>query len=176
MQPGFVGGRRSRFRRPNPGLDEKVGSSFRKFPRGIQRVGAVAINPLKWTSKYGSLVITGYDIGTHEGVNEKGLSAHLLYLADEASFGERDPKKEALGIMQWVQYYLDNYAHRAEAVDSLKKNTVQIEPMILPNGKPTLLHLSLSDKTGDSAVIEYAAASRKSIMTDASRYDKQIEN
>jgi len=55
--------------------------------------------------------LSAYDMGTHEGVNEKGLSAHALYLAVEAAFGERDPKRQAIGIMQWVQYFLDNYAN-----------------------------------------------------------------
>ncbi|MFO1452693.1 MAG: linear amide C-N hydrolase [Opitutaceae bacterium] len=81
---------------------ERANSAFRLYPRGIARTGAVAENPHKWTSKYGSLVLSAYDIGTHEGVNEKGLSAHALYLAVEAAFGERDPKREAIGIMQWV--------------------------------------------------------------------------
>jgi choloylglycine hydrolase len=134
---------------------ERANSAFRVYPRGIERTGAVAENPHKWTSKYGSVVLSAYDIGTHEGVNEKGLSAHALYLAVEAAFGERDPKREAIGIMQWVQYYLDNYATVAEAVEAQKSMTFQIEPLILPNGYPTLVHVSLSDKSGDSAVIEF---------------------
>ena len=73
---------------------ERAGSAFRMYPRGITRRGAVAENPHKWTSKYGSLVLSAYDMGTHEGVNEAGLSGHALYLADEAAFGERDPKLE----------------------------------------------------------------------------------
>lgn len=68
---------------------EKANSSFRVYPRGMERTGAVAENPHKWTSKYGSLVITGYDLATHEGVNEKGLSAHILYLAGECDYGKR---------------------------------------------------------------------------------------
>jgi penicillin V acylase-like amidase (Ntn superfamily) len=43
---------------------EKAGHAFRLFPRGAQRVGAVAENPHKWTSKYGSLVLTAYDMAT----------------------------------------------------------------------------------------------------------------
>lgn len=162
---------------------EKVNSTFRKFPRGIQRVGAVTENPHKWTSKYGSLVVTGYDIGTHEGVNERGLSAHLLYLADDADFGKRQPGKEAIAVLQWAQYYLDNFATVAEAVDSIGKDQIQIEPMVLPNGKPTLLHLSLEDKNGDSAVIEYVGGKPKvyhdkrfTVMTNEPTYDKQIAN
>jgi len=162
---------------------ERADSAFRVYPRGIERVGAVAQNPHKWTSKYGSLVLSAYDIGTHEGVNEKGLSAHALYLAVEAAFGERDPQREAIGIMQWVQYYLDNFATVAEAVEAQKSFAFQIEPLILPNGYPTLVHVSLSDKTGDSAVIEYIDGKaqiyhdrRFTVMTNEPTYDKQIEN
>jgi choloylglycine hydrolase len=162
---------------------ERAHSSFRLYPRGMERSGSVSRNPHKWTSKYGSLVITGYDIATHEGVNEKGLSAHLLYLAGDTDFGKRDPKKEAIGVMQWTQYFLDNYATVAEAVAAQKTFTFQIEPLILPNGFPALVHLSLEDKTGDSAVIEYVAGTahvyhdrRFTVMTNEPTYDKQIEN
>jgi choloylglycine hydrolase len=162
---------------------EKAGHAFRLFPRGMERTGAVAENPLKWTSKYGSLVLTAYDMGTHEGVNEKGLSGHGLYLAVNAAFGERDPKRQAIGIMQWIQYYLDNYATVAEAVEATKSFDFQIEPLILPNGYPTLIHISLSDKSGDSAVIEYKDGKpqiyhdrRFTVTTNEPTYDVQIEN
>jgi len=162
---------------------EKANSAFRVYPRGIERVGAVAENPHRWTSKYGSVVVTAYDIGTHEGVNEKGLSAHALYLAEEAAFGERDPQVEAIGIMQWVQYFLDNFATVAEAVEAQETFEFQIEPLILPNGYPTLVHVSLSDKSGDSAVIEYIGGKariyhdkRFTVMTNEPTYDIQIEN
>jgi len=143
----------------------------------------IAENSAVWTSKYGSLVLTIYDMGTDEGVNEKGLSAHALYLAEENSFGQRDRKQEAIGIMQWVQYYLDNYATVAEAVEANRSWAFQIEPLILPNGYPTLAHVSLSDKSGDSAVIEYIGGKariyhdrRFTVMTNEPTYDKQIEN
>jgi choloylglycine hydrolase len=162
---------------------EKAGHAFRLHPRGAQRVGAVAENPQKWTSKYGSLVLTAYDMGTHEGVNEKGLSAHALYLAEENSFPQRDPKLKGIGVMQWVQYYLDNYATVAEAVEAQKSWTFQIEPLVLPNGFPTLVHVSLSDKTGDSAVIEFIGGKarihhdrRFTVMTNEPTFDKQMEN
>ena len=65
----------------------------------------MAENPHKWTSKYGSLVLSAYDSGTHEGVNEMGLSAHALDLAEACVYGKRDPKLEAIGVMQCVQYF-----------------------------------------------------------------------
>jgi choloylglycine hydrolase len=162
---------------------EKAGHAFRVFPRGMERTGAVAENPHTWTSKYGSIVLTIYDMGSHEGVNEEGLSGHALYLAEEAAFGERDPSKEAIGIMQWIQYYLDNFATVAEAVEATRSFDFQIEPLILPNGFPTLIHISLSDKSGDSAVIEYRDGEprifhdrRYTVMTNEPSYDVQIEN
>ncbi len=97
----------------------------------------MAANPHKWTSKYGSVALSAYDMGTHVGVNEKGLSAHALYLAEENSFDPRDAKLEGIGIMQWVQYYyLDNYATVAEAVEAQKSWAFQIEPLILPERLP----------------------------------------
>lgn len=162
---------------------ERANSSFRVFPRGMERSGAVAENPHKWKSKYGSLIITGYDIATHEGVNEKGLSAQILYLAGETDYGARHPKREGIGVTQWVQYFLDNYATVAEAVEAQKTFAFQIESLILPNGFPTLVHLSISDKSGDSAVIEYVGGTprvyhdkRFTVMTNEPTYDKQIEN
>jgi choloylglycine hydrolase len=143
----------------------------------------VAENSHKWTSKYGSLVLTGYDLATHEGVNEKGLSAQILYLAGESDYGKRDPKREGIGVTQWVQYFLDNYATVAEAVEAQKKSNYQVDSLILPNGFPTLVHLSISDKSGDSAVIEYINGKAKiyhdkryTVMTNEPTYDKQIEN
>jgi choloylglycine hydrolase len=162
---------------------ERVDSTFRVFPRGIERTGAVAVNPHKWTTRYGSLVLSAYDSGTEEGVNEKGLSAHALYLAGDTDFGKRDPKMQGIGIMQWVQYYLDNYATVAEAVEAQKSFDFQIEPLLLPNGYPTEMHVSLSDRSGDSAVIEYIGGKariyhdrRFTVMTNEPTYDKQIEN
>jgi choloylglycine hydrolase len=163
---------------------EKAGSAFRVYPRGIERTGAVSGNAHKWTTKYGSLVLSAYDSGTHEGVNEKGLAGHALYLAgEEVSFGTRDPRQPGIGVMQWVQYYLDNFATVAEAVEAQKSFAFQVEPLILPNGFPTLVHLSLSDKSGDSAVIEFIGGKAKvyhdrrfTVMTNEPTYDKQIEN
>lgn len=162
---------------------EKANSAFRVYPRGINRVGAVAENPHRWTSKYGSLVVTGYDIGTHEGVNEKGVCAHVLYLAGVCDYGQREPKVQGIGVMQWAQYYLDNFATVAEAVEATKAVPFQIETLVLPNGFPTLIHMSIADKSGDSAVIEYIDGKAKvyhdkrfTVMTNEPAYDKQIEN
>ena len=43
---------------------EDIMSNIYVFPRGIQRAGYNKENAVKWTSKYGSVIATGYDIGT----------------------------------------------------------------------------------------------------------------
>jgi hypothetical protein len=72
------------------------------LPRAISRDGGqagpqivVADNPARWTSKYASLVTSMYGIGTADGLNERGLGAHMLYL-HETDFGPRDASKPGL--------------------------------------------------------------------------------
>ena len=96
------------------------------FPRGMQRDGAAGPNSVKWTSKYGSLITSAYEAGSADGMNEKGLVANLLYLAD-ADFGKADGKP-MLSISAWPQYVLDNFATVAEAVDALR-----MEPLLPSN-------------------------------------------
>ncbi|MEP3834090.1 linear amide C-N hydrolase, partial [Rhodopirellula bahusiensis] len=86
------------------------------LPRSMQRKGGlvgaevlVKENPAKWTSKYGSLVTTMYGIGTADGLNEKGLAGHMLYL-NAANFGPREVSQPAVHAGLWLQYLLDNAA------------------------------------------------------------------
>lgn len=60
----------------------KMGTKLHVMPRGIAREGLVDENPLKWTSKYGSVVATIWDASTTDGMNEAGLNANVLYLAE----------------------------------------------------------------------------------------------
>lgn len=67
------------------------------FPRGMERNGQAGSNSLKWVSKYGSVITSAYDICTTDGMNEKGLVANLLWLA-ESEYPARDgPETGALG-------------------------------------------------------------------------------
>jgi choloylglycine hydrolase len=128
------------------------------FPRGMKRDGGklagvdvVKDNPLRWTSQYGSLVTTLYGIGTADGLNEKGLGAHLLFLK-ATDFGERDPAKPGLQAGLWTQYVLDNAATVAEALALLEK----IQPVLVEtHGHKSTVHLAIEDASGDSAIIEY---------------------
>ncbi|AZD67444.1 choloylglycine hydrolase [Pseudomonas chlororaphis] len=59
-----------------------VATNLWVFPNGMRRSGEVGQNSIKWVSKYGSVVASGYDIATTDGVNEAGLAANLLWLAE----------------------------------------------------------------------------------------------
>jgi choloylglycine hydrolase len=154
------------------------------FPRGIARDGGragpdeiVKQNAAKWTSKYGSIVTTIYGVGTIDGMNERGLGAHGLYL-NATDFGPRDPSKPGIHAALWAQYALDNAATVAEALALLDK--VQIV-LVEAHGHKAFVHLALEDATGDSAIIEYIDGkpvvhhgSEYRIMTNDPPFDQQL--
>lgn len=127
------------------------------FPKGIQRNGEVGANSLQWTSKYGSVVATAWDIATADGMNEKGLVANILWLV-ESEYPKFGPKGNDKGITisAWAQYMLDNFATVREAVQSMKDHPFVVVSDYIPGTeKFTTLHLSLSDASGDNAIMEY---------------------
>ena len=65
---------------------EDIMTNIYVFPRGIQRAGHNKDKTVNWTAKYGSVIATGYDIGTCDGMNEKGLVASLLFLPESTLF------------------------------------------------------------------------------------------
>lgn len=127
------------------------------FPRGIKRNGEVGTNSIEWTSKYGSIASSSWDIATPDGMNEKGLVANMLWLVQsEYPKFEKDGDKKGLAISAWAQYALDNFATVAEAVEAFSKEEFVIVSDFIPGtDKFTTVHLSLSDATGDSAIFEY---------------------
>lgn len=155
------------------------------LPRGLAHDGGklgevvvVAANPLRWTSKYGSLATTVYGIGTADGLNERGLSAHMLYLPS-TDFGPRDPAKPALHAGLWAQYLLDNAATVTEALALL--DGVQLV-MVEAHGSKATVHVALEDASGDSAIIEYVGGKQVvhhgrefRVMTNDPPYDEQLE-
>lgn len=126
------------------------------YPRGMVRTGETGSNTVRWRSKYGSVTTSGYDISTTDGVNEAGLSANLLWLVESQYPKFTYNSKPGLSIAAWAQFALDNFATVQEAVDELKKEPFTIVTENVP-GEERLatLHLSLSDATGDSAIVEY---------------------
>ena len=112
---------------------EDMASNLWVFPAGMKRDGAARAKSIQWTSKFGSVVVSGYEAGSADGMNDKGLVANLLYLA-ESNYGKPDESRPFLSIVAWPQYVLDNYATVAEAVDALKNEPFSILAPTLPNG------------------------------------------
>lgn len=158
-----------------------VGTNLWVFPRGMKRSGEAGPNSIQWTSKYGSVIASGYDVSTTDGMNEEGLVANVLWLV-ESSYPKYDGKTPGLSLAAWAQYVLDNFATVREAVDALAKQPFTVVTASVP-GEERLatLHLSLSDASGDSAIIEYIDGKQVihhsrdyQVMTNSPTFEKQL--
>jgi penicillin V acylase-like amidase (Ntn superfamily) len=159
---------------------EDPGSEIWVFPRGMQRQGNAGPASFAWTSRHGSVGVSFYGVATACGINEKGLVANLLYLA-ESDYGPSVPGRPNLSIAGWAQYVLDSHATVAEAVADLEKEPFTIVAPVLPNGEPGVGHLAISDPSGDSAILEYVGGRltihhgrEHTVMTNSPPYDEQL--
>ncbi|NEO38497.1 MAG: linear amide C-N hydrolase [Moorea sp. SIOASIH] len=173
----------------DPGTDLWV------FPKGMKRDGGTGCNSITWTSKYGSIITSSYDMGTVDGMNDQGLVANLLFLT-ATDYGKIEPGDKTLSIGGWGQYVLDNYATVNEAVTELQQEPFRIIPatvkdilsqnlgLDIPEDQSQLeftLHLSLSDPSGDSAIFEYIDgklqihhAKEYQVLTNDPIFDQQL--
>ncbi|WP_300731249.1 linear amide C-N hydrolase [Pseudomonas sp.] len=158
-----------------------VATNLWVFPKGMERNGEVGPTSIKWTSKYGSVIASGYDISTTDGVNDAGLSANLLWLV-ESEYPTYSKDKPGLSIAAWAQYVLDNFATVAEAVEVLKTEPFNVVTAQVPGeSRLATLHLSMSDASGDSAIIEYIDGKQVihhsrayQVMTNSPAFEAQL--
>ncbi|MFT3908379.1 MAG: linear amide C-N hydrolase [Ferruginibacter sp.] len=103
-------------------------------------------NTINWTSKYGSITFNQYgkEFPTG-GMNEKGLVVELMW-AEGTVYAKAD-NRPALGVLQWIQYQLDNHATIEEVIasDSMIRISVHNVP----------LHYLVADANGNAATIEF---------------------
>ncbi|WP_055626557.1 linear amide C-N hydrolase [Streptomyces hirsutus] len=165
------------------------------FPRGRRRHGGKAgedtviedkDRPHQWTSDYGSIVACSYGIGSVDGINERGLAAHLLYLK-ATDTGPRTGKP-GIHIGLWAQYVLDKAATVEQALTLLDEVDIVKIDIKVPgeDGEEHeiagTLHLALEDAQGDSAIIEYVEGKRTdyhhrdyTVMTNDPPYNEQLK-
>lgn len=158
-------------------------SNLWAFPRSMARDGAAGPRSVQWTATHGSLIVSGYDISTADGINEAGLVANLLWEV-EATYPEDDGATPRISVSVFPQYLLDRYASVAEAVADLRENPVLVvsgEVPVGPPGREATVHVSLSDAGGDSAVIEFIAGEMvihhdraHQVMTNEPTYVRQL--
>jgi penicillin V acylase-like amidase (Ntn superfamily) len=113
------------------------------YPRGMQMQGMPGkTQPATWLSKYGSIGVVLYGFTqsilkslrgsvdpaalpdplvnvNSEGINEKGLAAHTLFL-NALNYGARDPQKPGVFTTECVRYVLDNFETLNDAVAGLQ--------------------------------------------------------
>jgi choloylglycine hydrolase len=116
--------------------------------RGIKKTSFKASDgkQITWTSKYGSVTFNQYgkEFPTG-GMNEKGLVVELMWL-DGTKYPAPD-ERPAIGVLQWIQYQLDNSSTIEEVVAS--DETLRITS----GGTP--LHYLIADANGNAATIEF---------------------
>jgi choloylglycine hydrolase len=101
---------------------------------------------ISWVSQYGSITFNQYgkEFPTG-GMNEKGLVVELMWL-EGTEYPSRD-ERPAIGVLQWVQYQLDNCTTIEEVIATDKKLR------IISKGTP--LHYLIADAKGNAATIEF---------------------
>lgn len=144
-------------------------SSIFRSPVGMHRVGLSLQEiekhhvrddqVLSWTVKYSSISMLigtendGY--GTTDGVNTEGLTANILYDATTSFDDNIAEGQKALSLIRWGQFVLDVFSSVQEAVTYFESQSVFFISGTVPGDATadTELHLTLSDKHGDSAII-----------------------
>ena len=151
------------------------------YPRGVEKKSFNTDRSISWTSKYGSVVSVGFDLGVNEGMNEMGLVCNLLYLPGTVYAKEGDPRPY-MSTSLWAAYVLDNFATTSEAVAQLKLDEFQIDAPSMPGGAPATLHMAISDADGNSAIVEYVdgkieihEGAEYQVLTNAPPYQTQLD-
>lgn len=132
--------------------------------------------PAEWVSKYGSVTFNQFGrefpMG---GMNEAGLVIELMWL-DETKYPEADERSSVGGILQWIQYQLDNCETIQEVIDTDKY-------LRIPEGAIPV-HYLITDKYGNTASIEFldgklvqhsGETMKYSTLTNDT-YEKSVEN
>ena len=136
-------------------------------------------NPKRWQVRYGSVGVLSLDKVLSDGLNERGLNANLLYL-DGSRYETRSPARSGISNTNMVAFVLDNYASVEEALAGLRQVQVVSDKLL---NREWGLHLSLADRSGDSAVVEYIngqmvvhRGAETAVMTNEPPLDWQLRN
>ncbi len=93
---------------------EDMGTNLWVLPRGAKRAGMDRDpNPLRWTARYGSVIASVHDYASADGINERGLAAQMLWLA-ESDYGPRETLLPGLSLTLWTQLFLDQFSTVAD--------------------------------------------------------------
>lgn len=174
----------------NMDWEVELPTSLFVFKKGLSKTGTAtpSTNSLRWTSDYDSVVSmvgtseAGY--ATSDGINSQGLVANVLYDSN-ANYGKTNPDDKQLDVLRWAQFVLDTCSMVEDVValfSSDAKEKIQLVGSKVPaSPKPATLHLSVSDKSGDSAILEAVDSGYKiyhntsyRVMTNEPSYETQL--
>lgn len=107
----------------------------------------------KWKSKYGSITFNQYGREFPQGgMNEAGLVVEVMAVL-EGEYPAPDTRPY-VGKSQYRQYLLDSFSSVKEVIES--DSVVRVSP----TGKGPMIHLLISDRSGNCAVIEFIKGNR----------------
>lgn len=140
-----------------------------------------------WTNKYGFFGRTAFKGGkVVDGMNTAGLSISNLYLpGTEYPTYNSDDHRPVLGIYDITNYLLGIASTVPEAVELLKSHQLVNSAFEVREGyyvKNVPVHISIRDKEGNSAVVEFLKGQVKiyehagDVLTNAPSYDWQLKN
>jgi choloylglycine hydrolase len=166
------------------------------FPRGMARDSQTSVlpgihaklegagpNTMRWTSKFGCVAMVSFEGTATDGLNEKGLAAHMLVLG--VSELEPPDNRPILPDTHWAQYVLDNFATVNEVVDAHRAGKFRLAAAWAPDlglHRHLAVHLAVQDPSGDSAVLELVKGKlvihhgpEIRVLTNDPPYDEMIE-
>jgi choloylglycine hydrolase len=147
------------------------------------KIEGVGSDTIRWTSKYGSVAMISFKGCASDGLNEKGLAAHMLVLDDS----ELEPPdgRPILPDTHWTQYVLDNFATVNEVVAAHRSGALRIAAAWASDfgySKHLPTHLAVQDASGDSAILEHVKGklvihhgAEYRVMTNDPPYDEMLE-
>jgi len=103
-------------------------------------------NTISWISRFGSITFNQYgkEFPTG-GMNESGLVIELMWL--DATVYPRPDDRPSIGVLQWIQFQLDNYSTVEEVIKS--------DSLVRITSRGTPLHYLVADGNGHVATIEF---------------------
>ena len=130
------------------------------IPRGyaLEGSGPGDTPGLTWKAKYAALGMNAFGLSAiADGMNQKGLAAGMFYLPGFAKYQKASAADQAKCLAPWnvVTWVLTNFASVAEVKAALPQ--VKVWPASMPKmgPDPLTLHYIVTDKAGNSLVVEY---------------------
>jgi choloylglycine hydrolase len=155
------------------------------IPRGQRFAGVQGSKlGLKWTGKYGFAGANALGLPVViDGVNEKGLSAGILYFPGCARYKAVTDAEEGRVLAPWdvVTYTLSTCATVGEAAEALRKAVVG-DVALKEWGIVPPVHFIFADAAGGSLVVEYTVDGFKchenplGVLTNSPAFDWHMTN